>query len=36
MKPPKYNPLRMGEKKYADDYAKKLNKYLKQNEKTNI
>lgn len=29
MKAPKYYPLRMSDKKYADSYGAKLRKYLK-------
>ena len=29
MKPPKYEPLKMGNKKHADNYAIKMRKYLK-------
>ena len=31
MKKPRYNPLRMGDKKHAEEYAKKLKRYLKTN-----
>lgn len=35
-KPPKYNPLRMGERKYADDYGKACKRYDKQTAKKNV
>lgn len=33
MKKPKYNPLRMSDKKYAEEYALKMKKYIKHLQK---